>query len=212
KETSFEANPGGSSGDYFPRTVNSNWSYQYDGNPNDSLFITVISPTVTVGGNTYSVFIQTADATKGYDSSGDYRRNGGDYYEWTDVGSFLGFSGSQWSEVNFLKDNLAAGGTWTSQGYTGSVQGVGTVTIRLRNTILQKDVPVTVNSIRFDSTIVVEQRLEQNSGGNWVDLSQAVGSLRSYYAKNIGLVQQELYNGSGTLSSQMQIRRYQVIK
>lgn len=216
KEASLETGSGGNgggntgNGDYFPRTANSNWSYEYDDNPDDTVNITAISPTVNLSGNTYNVFIQTYDASQGYDSSGYYRKSGSNYYQWIDVGNYIGFDNPLWVEEIFLKDNLAAGGSWTSDAYTGSVQGVGSFTIRIKNIIIKKDEAVTVNNTVYDSTIVVEQRLEQNTGGNWVDISQGVGTLRSYYAKNIGLIQQELYDGGNNLASQMQIRRYQV--
>src|SRR4051812_12319520 len=37
--------------DYFPRTTNSNWSYQFDGDPMDTLFQNVISQTQSALGN-----------------------------------------------------------------------------------------------------------------------------------------------------------------
>src|SRR4030095_1498034 len=42
--------------DYFPRTTYSNWSYQFDGDPDDSLLIYAIAPTRTINSNIYNLF------------------------------------------------------------------------------------------------------------------------------------------------------------
>ena len=39
---------------------------------------------------------------------------GADYFEWIDMGAFVGLDNPYWMEYTFLKDNLAAAGTWTS--------------------------------------------------------------------------------------------------
>ena len=54
---SFPLTVVGGMADYFPRTSNSNWSYQFDNDPMDTLFQNVISQTQSALGNTYNVFM-----------------------------------------------------------------------------------------------------------------------------------------------------------
>jgi hypothetical protein len=211
KEKSFESNgttTTNSSGDYFPRTAGSNWSYVYDNNASDTLYITATGNTINVNGNAYIVFMQR-DSTS-YDTAGYYRKSGNDYYSWDDAGSFLGFDSSLWVENNFLKDNLAAGSTWANQPMSGTVTGIGRITIRYKYTILQKDATVTVNGTSYANTIVTEQRVEQNNGSGWVDISSTTGTIRYYYARDKGEIKEELYNGSGGLIHSFQVRRLTV--
>jgi hypothetical protein len=201
--------------DYFPRSANSNWSYEYDDNPNDTLFRKVITPTLSAVGNTYNIFME--DFGGGLDSSGYYRRAGTDYFQYFDVGDFIGFDNPQWVEYIFLKD-AAAGTTWNSSGYTGSVtiapNPTQSLTIRFKNTILQKDVPLSITTskgtVNYTNVIVVEEKYEQFSGGVWIDVTSVVGYGKSYYARGIGLIKYETFDGTGALSYQQELRRYQV--
>ena len=201
--------------DYFPRTANSNWSYEYDDNPDDSLFRTAITPTLSAMGNTYNIFMESFGA--GLDSSGYYRRAGTDYFQYFDVGDFIGFDNPQWVEYIFLKD-AAAGTTWNTSGYTGTVtiapNPPQTLTIRFKNKILQKDVPLTITTskgtINYTNVIVVEEKYEQFTGGVWVDVTSVVGYGKSYYARGVGLIKYESFDGTGALSYQQELRRYQV--
>ena len=200
-----------SSLDYFPRTANSNWSYDYMDDVNDSLLIVSLPGTVNLVGNDYNVFAQTANIASGYDSSGYYRKAGNDYYSWADVGSLIGFDNPIWIEQLFLKDNATAGTTWVSQGFSGNITPLGPMTLRIRFTILQQDVSVTVKGIPYANTIVVKETIEQNTTGTtWTEITPIFGSLNSYYSRNIGLIKQEQLDGSGTVTDKMEMRRYQV--
>ncbi len=198
--------------DYYPRTVNSNWSYEFDDNPDDSLLVVATPSTLSASGNTYSVFLQTADVTAGFDSSGYYRKGGNNYYEYIDAGGLIQFDAPQWVEQNFLKDNSPAATTWTTAGYTGTIAAIGTtpITVRLRYTITQKDIAVTVKGVSYPNTIVVQQSLEQLTGGVWTDLSIGLGSIKSYYSRNIGTIKQEQLDPAGTVTVKLELRRYQV--
>ena len=46
-------------------------------------------------------------------------RSGADYFEWIDMGSYVGLDNPLWMEYTFLKDNLTTGGTWQSAPFTG---------------------------------------------------------------------------------------------
>ena len=73
--------------DYFPRTTNSNWSYQFDNNPMDTLFQNVISQTQSAQGNTYNVFMYNDGS--GVDTLGYFRKASGDYLSIPGCGIFL---------------------------------------------------------------------------------------------------------------------------
>jgi hypothetical protein len=190
------------SSDYYPRTTNSNWAYEFDDDPLDTLQFRVIAPTHAALGNTYNIFIATDDASQGYDSSGYYRKSGGTYYEWRDAGAIFGFDQEIWQETIFLKDDQAANHTWNSPSISGTISGTPFL-IREKYTILQKDVSVTVNGTPYPNTIVVEIRLEQNNGVSWQDISAATGILKSYYSRGVGLIKQELTSASGNVKLEL---------
>jgi len=191
--------------DYFPRTANSNWSYEFDGDPTDSVLIYVITPTKVINGNTYNLFFYNDGAS--VDSFGYYRRAGPDYFEWIDMGSYVGLDDPLWMEWTFLKDNLAAGGTWTSAQFTGPYTDQGgtttNITLRWEFTIVQQNVNFTVGSTTFANTIQVKQELKQLVGTSWV----LAAYFDSYFARNKGLIKQDLYDNTGTLFYEQDVRR-----
>lgn len=197
--------------DYFPRTVRSNWSYEYDDNPIDTTLIKVDVSFYPALGNTYSVFMGTYDASTGFDTAGYYRKSGGDYFQYLDIGSYLGFdSSSLWVEYVFLKDNQAAGFSWTTSPYTLTDAGTQ-YTLRLKLTILQKDVGVTVNGTAYPNTIVVEEKYEVLVAGTWVDLTPTgAGYFKNYYTKGVGLIKWEHIDGTGAIDIKYEITRYNI--
>ena len=202
--------------DYYPRTTNSNWSYEFDDDPTDTLFRKVIPQTMTALGNTYNIFMETSDISAGFDSSGYFRRSGGDYYQYLDVGFVFDLNESVWGENLFLKDNVAASTTWTSGVFSGTYTYVdnngATVTVpirvRMKETIQQKDVSVTVNSVSYPFTIVVKEEYEYSfDGGTTWDISD-VYSIYDY-TRGIGLIKWEAFDTTGTIVKQ-EIKRAQV--
>lgn len=204
--------------DYFPRTTNSNWSYEFDDDPTDSLYRNVIAAIKNTGTNTYNIFMMNDGFS--IDSSGYYRKSGGDYFEWFDANYFIGYDEppEQWVEYIMLKDNVAAATNWKSAGYTGTVtippNPPQSLTIRFSYTILQKDVPVSITTstgtVNYTNVIVVEEKYEQFTGGVWVDITSIVGYGKSYYARGVGLIKFESFDNTGALNYQMELRRSQV--
>ena len=199
--------------DYFPRTAGSNWSYEYDDDPNDSLYRNAISPTKSALGNTYNIFMQNDGS--GTDSSGYFRKSSTDYFEYFDAGAYIGYDNPVWAEYIFVKD-AAAGTNWKSPAFAGTYTDTIThsLTIRFSYTILQKDVPISITTskgiVNYTNVIVVEEKYEQYTGSTWVDVTSVVGYGKSYYARNIGLIKYEAFDGTGALSYQQELRRYQV--
>ena len=212
---SFMVLVGSVSNDYFPRVNNNNWSYEFDDAPSDSVYRKVIAPTFTALGNTYNIFMH--DVGTGFDSSGYYRKNGGDYFEYFDVGSFIGFDSPAFAEYTMLKDNVAAGTNWKSASFTGIVTDPPnppqSLTLRFSYTVIQKDVPVTVTSslgsIAYQNVIVVEEKYEGFNGVTWVDLTSIINFYgKSYYARGVGLIKYEELDASNAVQFVQELRRY----
>ncbi len=198
--------------DYYPRTTNSNWSYEWDDLPDDSLLVNVIANTHSANGNTYNIFMETIDISGGFDSSGYYRKAGNDYFQWMNLADY-GLDNPLWTELNFLKDNQTVGFTWTTSGYTGTILGTP-ITIRIRYTITQQNGTSTVvtstGSTPYNNTIIVKEEIEQFVGGIWVSMTSTVGRNENYYSRGVGLIQQYYYDGSGVLNTKFEMRRSQV--
>jgi hypothetical protein len=206
--------------DYYPRTANSNWSYEIDDDPLDSLYRNVITPTHTANSNTYNIFLQDDGITPPPDSSGYFRKSAGDYFEWFNAGTFFVFDNPiLWSEYIFLKDNAAAGTIWKSNAFRGTITvppaPSQAVALRFSYKILQKDVPVSFTTssgiMNFTNVIVVEEKYEiEVTPGVWQDLTTVNGYGKSYYARGVGLIKYESFGPTGTLDSQQELRRYRI--
>jgi hypothetical protein len=198
--------------DYFPRTAFSNWSNEYNQNvdPSDTLLIYVIQPTVTKLGNTYNIFMYN-DGISAVDTFGYYRRAGADYYEFGDM-SYGVLDDPFRGEFIFLKDNQTAGATWNSAQFTGDYTDPNTsttapLTFRWQFTILQQNVTVPVTSstgtVSYTNTIEVKQELRQLVGTTW----ELVAYFRNFYARDKGVVKQDLYNNADAIITAMDVRR-----
>ena len=99
----------------------------------------------------------------------------------------------------FLKDNLAAGGTWSSAQFSGAYTDQGgtttNLTLKWDFSITGQNIPLTVNGIPFTNVIRVKQELKQLVGTSWV----LAAYFDSYYARDKGLIKQDLYDNTGTL-------------
>ena len=191
--------------DYFPRTANSNWSYEFDNDPTDTALIFVGTATRVINTNTYNLFFYNDGS--GVDSFGYYRRVGPDYFEWIDMGAYVGLDDPIWMEWTFLKDNLTTGGTWTSAQFTGPYTDQGgtttNLTLRWEFSITGQNIPVTVNGISFTNVIRVKQELKQLVGTSWV----LAAYFDSYYGRDKGLIKQDLYDNTGTLFYEQDVTR-----
>jgi hypothetical protein len=176
--------------DYFPRTSNSNWTYEIDDSVTDTARFFVIPPQYTVsGGNSYRIFMVTSGIT--VDSSGYYRKSGSEYIRYRDVGDFIGFDSSLWREFKFLDDAAPVGTNWKSELYNGMVTIGGLppqpMTVRFSTTVLQRvnSISITTSAglVNYNDVIVIEEKYEQLLAGGWTDITTQVGSFKKYYAK-----------------------------
>ena len=205
--------------DYFPRTTGSNWSYEFDNVATDSLLRFATVNTISALSNTYTVFLQN-DGTPPIDSSGYYRRSGGDYVEWFDAGKYIGYNPpAVWSSYIMVKDNVPVTTNWKSSGFAGIVAGPPPtpLNIRFSFTIDQKDVPVTVvsslGSVTYQNVIVVQEKYEiEVTPGVWQDATSSIDFYgKSYYARGIGLIKFEAYNAANSLTAVQELRRFQIL-
>lgn len=201
--------------DYFPRVTGNNWSYENDNDANDSLYRYVIANTHSAIGNVYNIFMGRNGNPPEPDSTGYYRRNGGDYFEWIDVGRLIGFDPPpMWVEYTMLKDNVPLNNSWVSNAFAGTYTGTP-LTLRFKYTISQKDVPITLAtslnpSVTYQNVIVVREEFEQLVGATWVNVTSTVGDGFSYYAKGIGFIKYEAFDNTGTSIFVQELRRWQV--
>ena len=83
----------------------------------------------------------------------------------------------------------------------------GTITLRWQFTILQKDQTVSVTSsqgtVSYTNVIEVKQEMRQLVGANW----ELVAYFRNYYARDKGLIKQDLYDDADALLTSSEVRR-----
>jgi hypothetical protein len=200
--------------DYYPRVAGNNWSYEQDDVSTDSLLRYVIPATHVALGNTYNIFLSNDGS--GPDSSGYYRRNGNDYFEWFDAADYIGYTQPLWAEYIMLKD-AAVGTNWKSSGFAGTTTGTPpqNLNIRFSYTVVQRPASLALTTSLGTKTyydvIVVEEKFEAElAPGVWTDITSQVGSFKSYYAKGVGFIKFEQFDGTGTQVTQLELRRFVV--
>ena len=196
--------------DYFPRTAQSNWSCEFDNNPMDTVFKNVIPQTKSAMGNTYNIFMFNDGS--GADTLGYFRKASGDYYEYLDVANLFGLDHDVWGEYIFLKDNAAAGTSWTSSQFTDTYttsSGTVPISVRFKETIQQKDIAVTVQGTTYQNTIVVleESEYSLDGGATW---SAAWFSSTKYYTRNVGLIKLDFVDRGVFASTLQELTRAEI--
>lgn len=200
------------SSDYFPRNAGSNWSYQFDPDPNDSLFIRAKAGSVTLAGNAYTAFEATNNAALGFADYGAYRKVGSSYHTYLDLADYFAIDETTAPiDYIFLRDDVPAATTWRSDSVKVTFAGVS-VNMRIVLTVEQKDVSVTVGGTAYPNTIVVTEKYEGSAIPNvWFELTEDAGYFRSSYSRNTGLIKQDYHEPDGTfnppVSYQQNIRR-----
>lgn len=184
----------GTSGDYFPLTLNSNWTYNLvGGTTTDSVHKVVIGYSPTFGGNSYNTIASYDVPSTGAFDSSYYRKPGGDYYEYFNYSNIIPFDQPTTGEFIFLKDNVASGTIWTSPNISGTAGGV-TITAYIKMTILAKAVPVSIATFNFAD--VIEMKYEYFVVGN----PAAIETDERWFAKNAGEIYSSISNFSVTAS------------
>jgi len=188
------------SGDYFPLTLNSNWTYSLAGGTAfDSVKNVVIGYMPTVGTYTYFTIASYAVPPSGAIDSSYYRKPGGDYYEYFLYSNIIPFDQPVSGEFIFLKDNVAAGTIWKSPNISGTVGGVP-LTAYIQMKLLAKAVQLTLGNFNFSDVIKVQYQYFQQGSSVVLETDER------WFARNVG----EIYNSASGSSAQYQIGSYQV--
>ncbi|MDQ2721380.1 MAG: hypothetical protein M3Z26_16680 [Bacteroidota bacterium] len=184
-------------GDYFPLTVNSNWTYGLDGGtPADSIYRTVIGYSLSVNGNTYNTITQSQSASSPAGDSSYYRKPGGDYYQYMDFSQTFHFDNPVKQEFIFLKDNVPANTTWQSATINATIGGMA-FSGYAKMTLLSKAVPVTIGSFDFPDVIKVKYELFITG------VPVAIQTEERWFAKNVGEIYTSTSDGTNTETFQV---------
>jgi hypothetical protein len=184
--------PVGPSDDYFPLSLNSNWTYGLvGGTPSDSLTNKVINYSPTFGGESYQTIQLSQTITNAIADSFYYRKPGGDYYEYIDFSPYFGFDRPVSSEFIFLKDNAGTTQTWTSPVIKGKISNVDDSGY-VQMTILAKAVPISLNGFNFPDVIKVQYKYFIMGNPNPVITEER------WFAKNVGEIYFSINNGTTT--------------
>jgi len=162
------------SGDYFPTTAGSYWTYK-DSQLNDTLRTTATNLTYTIGSNTYTLF------TDKLGDSSLYRKSNGIYYEY----ARLYDSTAPPVEYIFLKDNVAVGSTWDSPEVSATANGTN-IKIKYHFTILSRGGTASYNNHLFNNVIKVQVDIQA-----LISPSVTYSTVQTaffYYGKGVGLL------------------------
>lgn len=200
---------------YFPLTTNSYWSYEYDDKANDTALFYSIQPGLSIKTKTYNIVMVSRGLTT--DTAGYYVRSGSDYIRYLDMGDFIGLDLPLWSDYIFLKD-APEGTNWKSEALNGTYTirpfPPTPLTFRFSSTVTAKDINMTLETSTgskvYSNVIIIEEKYERFEAGRWNEISPLVGSLRKYYARNIGMIKYEAINGAGNITTTLKLRRYKI--
>lgn len=131
----------------------------------------------TINGKAYHVFTNSTGSPNEY-----YNITGNDYYTFRSLGAALA---NLTVENIYLKDNAAAGASW-SQVVNLPLSGVpGTVPATITNTIAEKGISRTVNSIVYTNVIHVTTTISVQG----LPAGSLNTDIQSYYAPKSGLIE-----------------------
>jgi hypothetical protein len=166
--------PLATNGDYFPTTVNSNWTYQ-DNSISDTVRTTVTNYYATdpITGYTYSIFFTTSPS---YTQNYYYRKDGnGNYFEYGQL-----VDSSTAIDYTFLKDNVPVGSFWESPEVTTTMTGVSKAKVHF--TIAALNTTYTLNGVAIPNVIKVQEDYMYFVNGAY----QTTITDFSYYGKGVG--------------------------
>lgn len=191
------------SDDYFPLSLNSNWTYELSGGTSaDAITTRVINYSPTVGGQTYQAMQELETQTSTAIDSFYFRKPGGDYYQYVDFSKAFGFDQYVGSEFIFLKDNVGVSQTWSTPNISGTIGG-NPVSGHVEMEILEKGVAVTtIPGFNFPDVIKVQYKFYVTG------ITNPILTQERWFAKNTG----EIYFSSndGTTNQIYQVGTYQV--
>ena len=190
-------------GDYFPLTLNSNWTYdELSGTTTQTIHSQVINYNPSFGSSSYSTITETlVPTTLPYDSL-YYRKPGGDYYMYANFTNYIPFDQPVRAEFIFLKDNVASGTTWNSPTINGTVGGIP-VSGYITMTLLAKGVQVTLGNFTFPD--VIKMQYDYYQVGNNTPVETDI----RWFGRNVGEIYRKLHNSS--MDATYTVTGYQIL-
>jgi hypothetical protein len=195
--------------DLFPLAENNVWSYDDLSYPPDSVVNTITGTSVLNSSQHYVVsnFISFFPAT----NESYYRRSGVDYFAYEAVSTFtsaLDYAPTIYDDINFLKEDCKKDQTWSTSIYVGRTSlGLQVAQLRYGFRCIDADAIVALNGKTFLHVYKIEMRPEVADVGAAL---QATGEIHiSYYARGIGLIYREFYNGIAT-HPELQIKWWRI--
>lgn len=175
-------NPAPPASDTYMNTASgSTWNYHLVDNStgtsiSEDYVITSTDRDTTINSKTYHVFTTTFGGNQ-------YRALlGNEYYQYD---SLPGGIGGGAIERLYLKDNVAAGATW-SQSITVNVPGSPIpIPFTITNTLAEKDISRTVNGTVYDQVIHVSTAITSTL----IPAASLTTSINSYFAPKYGLIE-----------------------
>ena len=167
---------------YMSYTANSTWDYTVTNNITATTLNYTITSTnrdSTINGKAYHVFTNSTGSANEY-----YNVTGNDYYTFQSLPTTLG--GTPIENI-YLKDNAAANTSW-DQSYSINVSGIP-LTVKITNTITEKGISMTVNSIVYTDVIHVTTTLQVSALGTPLPAGAVTTDIQTYYAKKYGTIQ-----------------------
>ena len=193
---------GGTSNDYFPTTLNSNWTYQYLPKLGtlDTFRVTVTSQTVLFDNKVFRQF-DTDPLGEAYYFSKD---NAGNYYALSTVDFDYLFIfdsiPSSFITYPFLKDNVAVGTIWESPEYGKVKLGTEVGITKAIFTIAGKGISYSIGGNSFNDVINVKREIVFKPDGGTAFRSVLEGN--TYYAKGVGMIDQVIPGANQSVSMQ----------
>jgi hypothetical protein len=175
--------PEPATGDLFPLSANSWWSYVFDVTAPEDSFTVFEVGTKDIDGQTYHL-LQYKDVDGAPYDTGYFRKNGPDYFMYGvyDSSNIPGLEGPVSAEILFLRDNPATGDTWTNEGDV-EINGID-AKIRLVYTCTAANITETVNGKSFSNVYKISIKQQIVMAGVTTD----VGTGETWYARGTGLI------------------------
>ena len=180
------------SGDYFPLSVNTNWTFGEEGNTSgDSVHRKLIAYEPSLGGNSYNTITEAEDANAEADDSTYFRKDAGSYYQYVDFAELLHFDNPAKQDWIFLKDNVAINSTWQTNNISGTIGGAP-FSGYIKMTLLALGEAVTID--KFDFPDVAKVKYEVFLTG----VPTPIQTGERWFAKNVGEVKTVISDGTNT--------------
>ena len=170
---------------------NSAWTYETQNAIAATTTTNIVTATnrdTAITGKTYHVFTNSNGSVNDY-----YNITGNDYYTFRNISAIPGLSPIQ---TIYLKDNAAAGISW-SETVNFPIPGLPTaVPVVFTNIIAEKDISKTVNSISYSNVIHITTTLAVTG----LPTGSVISDIQSYYAPKVGLIESKYKISSSLLT------------